>query len=188
MPHAYWRRNLNSLKRRSRSKRHKRFSASVLFLRSWRAKSRAAAVRVRCLPYCARCPLTLTLSPDGGEGISRALPLLLVAIVRLDSQFSAEQRIYFLLDGYEILVNAPTTPKMRVEETLALPTLSPRRGGSTQRVPEIFTPVVVALLHGDLCPWLSTRYSTASPVNGALNDLDDDPAAIEFCDIVCPLA
>ena len=87
-----------------------------------------------------------------------------------------------------ILVNAPTTPKMRVEETLALPTLSPRRGGSTQRVPEIFTPVVVALLHGDLCPSLSTRYSTASPVNGALNDLDDDPAAIEFCDIVCPLA
>src|SRR2546427_13118364 len=107
MPRGYWRRNLNSLKRRSRSKRHKRFSASVLFLRSWRAKSRAAAVRVRCLPYCARCPLTLTLSPDGGEGNSRALPLLLVAIVRLDSQFSAEQRIYFLLDGYVHLGQRP---------------------------------------------------------------------------------
>src|SRR5438046_3712125 len=138
MPHAYWRRNLNSLKRRSRSKRHKRFSASVLFLRSWRAKSRAAAVRVRCLPYCARCPLTLTLSPDGGEGISRALPLLLVAIVRLDSQFSAEQRIYFLLDGYVHLGQRP-----------------------------------------HLCPSVSTKYNTASPVNGALNDLEDDPAAIE---------
>src|SRR5438128_9876467 len=96
MPHAYWRRNLNSLKRRSRSKRHKRFSASVHLLRSSRANSRAAAVRVRCLPYRGGRPLTLTLSPAGGEGISRALPLLLVAIVRLGLKFSAEPRIYFL--------------------------------------------------------------------------------------------
>src|SRR5213078_3455944 len=99
MPRAYWRRNLNSLKRRSRSKRHKRFSASVHFLRSWRAKSLAAAVRVRYLPYCGGRPLTLTLSPAGGEGTSRALPLLLIAMVRLGSQFSAERRIYYLLDG-----------------------------------------------------------------------------------------
>src|SRR5436309_13790769 len=98
MPRAYWRRNLNSLMRRSRSKRHKRFSASVYFLRSWRAKSRA--VRVRCLPYCGVRPLTLTLSPAGGEGISRALELLLVAIVRLGLQFSAEQRIYLFFDRY----------------------------------------------------------------------------------------
>src|SRR5213592_415419 len=147
MPHGYWRRNLNSLKRRSRSKRHKRFSASVHFLRSWRAKSRAAAVRVRCLPYCRVRPLTLTLSPDGGEGVSRALPLLLVAIVRLGLQFSAEQRIYLLLDGY-------VHPGQR----------------------------------SHLCPSVSTKYSTASPVNGALNDLDDDPAVIEFWGIVSPVA
>src|SRR5438046_6248906 len=68
MPYGYWRRNLDSLKRWLRSKRHKRFSASVDFVRSWRAKSRAAAVRVRCLLYCGARPLTLTLSPDGGRG------------------------------------------------------------------------------------------------------------------------
>src|SRR5437660_10051245 len=82
MPHGYWRRNLRSLKRQSRSKRHRRFSASVDFLRSWRAKSRAAVVRDRCLPYCGnfpRCPLTLTLSPDGGEGISCVLSLLFIS-------------------------------------------------------------------------------------------------------------
>src|SRR3989442_15957935 len=56
MPQAYCRRNLNSLKRRSRSRRQRRFSASVEFLRSWRANSRAAAVRGRCLPYCGECP------------------------------------------------------------------------------------------------------------------------------------
>src|SRR6266571_5691786 len=147
MPRAYWRRNLNSLKRRSRSKRHKRFSASVHLLRSWRAKSRAAAVRVRCSPYSGSRPLTLTLSPAGGEGIPRAAPLLFVTIVRLDSQFFAEQRIYFVLDGYVHL---------------------------GQR--------------SHLCPSVSTRYTTASPVNGALNDLEDDPAAIEFLDSVSSLA
>src|SRR6059058_1415229 len=87
------------------------------------------------------------LSPAGGEGISRALELLLVAIVRLGLQFSAEQRIYLLLDRYVHLGQRP-----------------------------------------HLCPSLSTRYSTASPVNGALNDVEDDPAAIEFWDIVSPLA
>ena len=39
-----------------------------------------------------------------------------------------------------------------------------------------------------LCPSLSTRYNTASPANGALNDLEEDPAAIESWDIVSPLA
>src|SRR5439155_11334688 len=37
-----------------------------------------------------------SLAPIGGEGISRALSLLLVAIVRLGSEFSAEQPIYLL--------------------------------------------------------------------------------------------
>src|SRR5678816_2617292 len=97
MPHAYWRRNLKPLKRLSRSKPHRRFSASVDLLRSWRAKSRAAVVRVRCLPYCGifpRRPLTLTLSPDGGEGISRASSLLVIAIRSLRSRFFCEQRVY----------------------------------------------------------------------------------------------
>src|SRR5207302_1187223 len=76
MPQGYWRRNLNSAKRRSRSKRHKRFSASVDFFLSWRAKPRAAAVRVRCLPSR---PLTLALSPDGGEGTSSASLSLLMS-------------------------------------------------------------------------------------------------------------
>ena len=51
-------------------------SASVESLRRWRAKSPASAVRVRCLPGR---PLTLTLSPDGGEGIALRLTLLLIS-------------------------------------------------------------------------------------------------------------
>src|SRR5437660_12445264 len=39
-----------------------------------------------------------------------------------------------------------------------------------------------------LCPSLSIRHSTASPVNGALDDLEDDPAAIKSWDIVSSLA
>ena len=99
--------------------------------------------------FAVLCPLPPHADPlpRWGEGISRALPLLLVAIVRLDSQFSAEQRIYFLLDGYVHLGQRP-----------------------------------------HLCPSVSTKYNTASPVNGALNDLEDDPAAIEFWDIVSPFA
>jgi len=116
-------------------------------LAGWRAKSRAAAVRVRCLPYCGSRALTLTLSPAGGEGISRASPLLFVTIFRLDSQFFAEQRIYFVLDGYVHLGQRP-----------------------------------------HLCPSPSTRYSTASPGNGAWNDREDDPAVIGFWEIVSPLS
>src|SRR5207237_7351214 len=93
---GYWRRNLNSAKRRSRSKRQRRCSASVDFFPSWRAKPRAAAVRVRCLP---RRPLTPTLSPDGGEGISCASSLLLMVIAS-SSQFSSEQRINLLSHGF----------------------------------------------------------------------------------------
>jgi len=40
---------------------------------------------------------TLTLSPDGGEGISRAsLLLLFIAIRSLRSRFFAEERVYFI--------------------------------------------------------------------------------------------
>src|SRR5436309_1672465 len=100
MPHGYWRRNLNSLKRWLRSKRHKRFSASVDFVRSWRAKSRAAAVRARCLPYCGARPLTLTLSPDGGEGISCASSLLLMANDCSDSGFRVQEFFHLRLHPF----------------------------------------------------------------------------------------
>src|SRR5207302_2093375 len=44
----------------------------------------------------------------------------------------------------------PPTPKMGLEETLALtPALSPRRGGKHAQFPGIFTPFGVELLHGD---------------------------------------
>src|SRR5437667_7686859 len=45
-------------------------------------------------------------------------------------------------------LSEPTTPKMRLEETLALtPTLSPRRGGSTHRTREFSRPLLLHRTH-----------------------------------------
>ena len=45
----------------------------------------------------------------------------------------------------------------------------------------------VSNLH-HLWPDVSTRYNTASPLNGGLKDCVDDPAIIGLCDIVVPVA
>ena len=45
----------------------------------------------------------------------------------------------------------PPTPKMRLEETLALtPAISPQERGKHAQFPGIFTPFGAASLHGDL--------------------------------------
>src|SRR5437773_2868476 len=87
-----------------------------------------------------RPSLSTTLVPHACRTISRGV---MVAFRSEPPQTCFGPRYFGCYESHTGGRSEPTTPKMRLEETLALtPALSPRRGGSTHRTREFSRPLV----------------------------------------------
>src|SRR5437016_7864275 len=87
-----------------------------------------------------RPSLSTTLVPHACRAISRGV---MVAFRSEPPQTCFGPRYFGCYESHTGGRSEPTTPKMRLEETLALtPALSPRRGGSTHRTREFSRPLV----------------------------------------------